>query len=55
VRNEFALWPDLEMGIQHWGAWKRIALASDVEWMSPGAVKQFPLAERDDAIAWAAG
>jgi SpoIIAA-like len=60
-----ALWQDLKMGIQHWGAWKRIALVTDVEWMargtewfgwmSPGEVKHFPLAKRADAIAWAAG
>jgi SpoIIAA-like len=59
-----ALWQDLKMGIQHWGAWKRIALVTDVEWMaratdwfgwmSPGEVKHFAVAERAEAIAWAA-
>ena len=59
-----ALWQDLKMGIQHWGAWKRIALVTDVEWMaratawfgwmSPGEVKHFAVAERTEAIAWAA-
>jgi hypothetical protein len=60
-----ALWQDLKMGVEHWRAWKRIALVTDVEWMihgtqwfgwmTPGEVKHFPLAQRDDAIAWAAG
>jgi len=60
-----ALWQDLKMGVGHWGAWKRIALVTDVEWMvhaadwfgwmTPGEVRHFPLAERAAAIAWAAG
>jgi enoyl-CoA hydratase/carnithine racemase len=60
-----ALWQDLKMGVEHWRAWKRIALVTDVEWMvhgtdwfgwmTPGEVKHFPLAERPAAIAWAAG
>ncbi len=59
-----ALWQDLKMGVEHWGAWKRIALVTDIEWMvhgtqwfgwmTPGEVKHFPLAERAEAIAWAA-
>ena len=60
-----ALWQDLEMGVEHWRAWRRVALVTDIEWMShmtamfgwmtPGDVKHFPLAERDAAIAWVAG
>ena len=60
-----ALWQDLRMGVEHWRAWKRIALVTDVEWMAhgtdwfawmtPGEVKHFPLAERAAAVAWAAG
>lgn len=59
-----ALWQDLKMGVGHWGAWRRIALVTDIEWMihgtewfgwmTPGEIKRFPLAERDEAIAWAA-
>lgn len=59
-----ALWQDMKMGVEHWRAWRRIALVTDVEWMvhgsqwfgwmTPGEVKQFSMAERDDAIAWAA-
>jgi hypothetical protein len=60
-----ALWQDLKMGVEHLRAWKRIALVTDIEWMThmtalfgwmtPGEVKHFPLAERTAAIAWAAG
>jgi hypothetical protein len=60
-----AMWEDLKMGVEHWGKWKRIALVTDIEWMirgaewfgwmTPGEIKRFPLAERAEAIAWAAG
>ena len=53
------------MGVQHLRVWKRIALVTDVEWMShmtamfgwmtPGDVKHFPLAELPAAIVWASG
>ena len=59
-----ALWVDLTMGVEHFRAWKRIALVTDIDWirqmttlfgwMTPGEVKVFPLAQRDEAIAWAA-
>jgi hypothetical protein len=53
------------MGVEHLRAWKRVALVTDIEWMTqmtalfgwmtPGEVKHFPLTERTAAIAWAAG
>jgi hypothetical protein len=59
-----AVWQDLRMGIEHLRAWKRIALVTDIKWMgdmtamfgwmTPGEVRHFPLAQRDEAIAWAA-
>jgi SpoIIAA-like len=59
-----ALWQDLKVGMEHFRAWKRIALVTDIDWMkyatqlfgwmTPGEVKVFKLAQRDDAIAWAA-
>ena len=59
-----ALWQDLKVGVEHWRAWKRIALVTDIEWMknmtslfgwmTPGEVKSFSLAQRDEAIEWAA-
>ncbi len=60
-----AAWQDLKMGVEHLRGWKRTALVSDIDWMnhlvalfgwmSPGEFRRFPLAERDDAVAWAAG
>jgi SpoIIAA-like len=60
-----ALWQDLKVGFEHLRAWKRIALVTDIEWMNvmttlfgwmtPGEVRHFPLAQRDEATAWAAG
>jgi hypothetical protein len=59
-----ALWQDLKMGVEHFRAWKRVALVTDIEWMhhmtalfgwmTPGEVKVFPLSKRDEAITWAA-
>ena len=60
-----AVWQDVKVGIEQYRAWKRIAVVTDIDWvrqgtalfgwMTPGAVKVFPLAQRDEAIAWAAG
>ena len=60
-----AVWQDLKVGIEHFRAWKRIALITDIAWMrdltslfgwmTPGETKTFPLAQRDAAIEWAAG
>ena len=60
-----ALWEDLKMGVEHLRAWKRIALVTDIEWMShmaamfgwmtPGEMKHFPLAEQSSAFDWVAG
>jgi len=59
-----ALWQDLKVGVEHWRAWKRIALVTDIEWMkhmtslfgwmTPGEVKTFPLAQQGEAIEWVA-
>jgi hypothetical protein len=59
-----AVWHDLKMGVDNLRRWKRIALVTDLDWMitvtslfgwmTPGEFKRFPVAERDQAIAWAA-
>jgi hypothetical protein len=46
-----ALWQDRKVGIEHLRAWKRIALVTDIEWMThmtslfgwmtPGEVRHF--------------
>jgi stage II sporulation SpoAA-like protein len=60
-----AVWQDLKVGIEHLRAWKRIALVTDIAWMrdltglfgwmTPGETRTFPMAQRDEAIEWAAG
>ncbi|GAB1644548.1 STAS/SEC14 domain-containing protein [Krasilnikovia sp. MM14-A1259] len=60
-----AAWQDLKVGMEHLTKWKRIALVTDIDWMihlvslfgwmSPGDVRRFPLAERNQATTWAAG
>ena len=60
-----AVWQDVKVGVEHFRDWKRIALVTDIDWMrhatelfgwmTPGTIKIFPLAQRDGAIAWAAG
>jgi hypothetical protein len=60
-----AMWQDLKMGIEHLKAWKRIALVTDIAWvthlsalfgwMTPGELKTFPLSERAEAVTWVAG
>jgi hypothetical protein len=60
-----ALWQDLKVGVEHFRGWKRIAIVTDIEWvthltwlfgwMTPGETKIFPLSQREEAIAWVAG
>lgn len=55
---------DVELGIAHRKAWRRIALVTDLAWMgkavqlpswlSPGEMRAFPLREMDAAKAWVA-
>jgi hypothetical protein len=59
-----AAWEDLKVGMEHLTKWERIALVTDLDWMitmaslfgwmTPGELKRFPVAARDEAIAWAA-
>lgn len=60
-----ALWEDLKIGVQHLRSFKRIALVTDIGWMTqvtglfgwltPGELKHFPRAHREEAIAWVSG
>jgi hypothetical protein len=59
-----AAWQDTKLGVRHHMHWNRIALVTDVGWithvsttlgfMVPGDFRSFPLADKDAAIAWAA-
>ena len=62
------LWEDLKSGLQlgagHLSSWERTALVSDEDWahqavkllgwLSPGELRSFPLAGREDAKRWLA-
>jgi hypothetical protein len=60
-----AIWQDLKVGVEHLRNWKRIAVVTDIEWvthltglfswMTPGETKTFSLEQRDEAVAWVAG
>jgi hypothetical protein len=60
-----AVWQDLKMGVEHLRKWKRIALVTDIDWvthmtalfgwMTPGETKTFPLDQQDEAVKWASG
>jgi hypothetical protein len=60
-----AAWEDLKVALHYFGSWKRLALVTDIEWMShatsllgwitPGDARAFGLSNRDDAVAWVAG
>ena len=57
-----AVWEDLKVGVDAFRKWKKIALVTDIEWMThmthlfgwmtPGEVKTFTLKERDQAMTW---
>ncbi|HSD10470.1 MAG TPA: STAS/SEC14 domain-containing protein [Candidatus Binatia bacterium] len=58
-----AVWHDAKVGLEHFGAWERLAVVSDVEWVRgvtrlfgvaiPGRVRVYRNAELDSALAWA--
>ena len=59
-----ALWQDVRLGAWLWSRLGRLAVVSDRFWVRgfatafrlarPGRVRVFPVARRDDALAWAA-
>lgn len=60
---------DMKIGLRAWfrdrGAWRRMALVTDTEWvakamhvfawMAPGEIEVFPLTRQEEARAWVAG
>jgi stage II sporulation SpoAA-like protein len=59
------VWEDLKVGMKNLTKWKRIALVTELDWMitatalfgwmTPGDLQRSSVAERAQAIAWAAG
>jgi hypothetical protein len=60
-----ALWEDLKVGFEHLRGWKRIAVVTDIGWvthatnlfgwMTPGETRTFTLDQQAEALAWVAG
>jgi len=58
-----AMWEDTKLGIGHWGAWEKIALVTDRDWvddaikflgwMVPGEIKVYSTTDTEAAKEWA--
>ena len=57
-----AMWEDFKVGVEHLTRWERVAVVTDVEWITqtiqlfsflmPRALKTFPSSEAQKARAW---
>ena len=57
-----AMWEDFKVGVEHFTHWERIAIVTDMDWISnalkvfaflmPGEIRHFPLSDADQARAW---
>jgi hypothetical protein len=57
-----AMWQDTKVGMSHFTSFEKIAMVTDHSayrngvkafgWLIPGEVREYPLAEREAAIAW---
>ncbi|HEY7342570.1 MAG TPA: STAS/SEC14 domain-containing protein [Ktedonobacterales bacterium] len=57
-----AMWEDFKVGMEHFTHWERIAIVTDMDWISnalkvfaflmPGDIRHFTLADADQARAW---
>jgi SpoIIAA-like len=60
-----ALWDDVKVGVEHLTRWERVAVVTDIDWISkatklyaflmPFEVRVFPLADAEKARAWIVG
>lgn len=60
-----ALWLDLKVGLEHLRSVKRVALVTDIDWMThathlfgwmtPGQVHTFPMDHLEEAKTWVSG
>jgi hypothetical protein len=59
-----AMWQDLKVAAEHLRSMKRIAVVTDIEWVThmmglfgwliPSEMRTFPMAQRADALTWIA-
>lgn len=62
VIDPSAVWEDFKVGVEHLLRWERIAIVTDVEWIShtmkafgflmPGEMKVFPTPDKQEAREW---
>jgi len=60
-----AMWEDGKVGFEHLSRWERMAVVTDKEWIRhtinafnwlvPGQIRTFTVAQRDEARAWISG
>jgi hypothetical protein len=60
-----AMWDDIKAGMEHLVHWERVAIVTDIDWIShatklfaflwPGDVRVFPLSDAEKAREWIVG
>ena len=60
-----AVWEDFRVGVEYWKRWERVAVATDVTWIThlvnalrflrPGQIRVFPTDDKQMARAWVEG
>lgn len=57
-----AVWEDFRVGVEYWMRWQRVAVVTDVAWIThavnalrflmPGQLRVYPTGDRETARAW---
>jgi hypothetical protein len=57
-----AVWEDFRVGVEYWMRWERVAVVTDVSWIThvvnalrflmPGQVRVYPTGEKETARSW---
>ena len=60
-----AMWDDVKVGMEHFVQWERVAIVTDIDWIShttklfaflfPGEVRVFSLSDAEKARQWTVG
>ena len=60
--DQDSMWEDFELGVEHWSKWDRVAVVTDIPWLShavnafsflmPCPARVFGMDERDEARSW---
>jgi hypothetical protein len=62
VMSPGAMWDDVKVGMEHFAHWERVAIVTDIDWISrttklfaflfPGEVRVFSLSDAEKARQW---